>query len=319
MENNIVYHYCTVETFLNIIRNHTLRLSDLCSSNDKAEMKILLGDLENEILNQYRKLDDFLEAVIYGMDIDESFEFILKRVISKMDNNINQMLFGICFSEKGDLLGQWREYADKGTGIAIGFNLEWLQKLSNNDSFKFSKVNYEYSKDSTLIKEHAFQIYCEIIRAMENGKTKELIDESRYLPYMISLQKECLFFESVFQKGKEYKSEEEWRLILDDEETRKDYPEWNIYYNWKNKDLSFCKEKIYSLIPNGMEFMVKSGRIIPYLDLKFDVDKNNLPIEKVIVGPNCKVNILDIYHLLQFYEFDADKIEIKKSKSSYRI
>ena len=89
IENNIVYHYCTVETFLNIIRNHTLRLSDLCSSNDKAEMKILLGDLENEILNQYRKRDDFLETVIYGMDIDESFEFILKRVISKMDNNIN--------------------------------------------------------------------------------------------------------------------------------------------------------------------------------------------------------------------------------------
>lgn len=319
MESNIVYHYCSVETFLNIIRNHTLRLSDLCSSNDKAEMKVLLGDLENEILNQYRKRDDFLETVIYGMDVDESFEFILKKVISKMDNNTNQMLFGICFSEKGDLLGQWREYADKGTGIAIGFNLEWLQKLGNNDSFKFSKVNYEYSKDSTLIKEHAFHIYCEIIRAMENGETKELIDESRYLPYMISLHKECLLFESVFQKGKEYKSEEEWRLILDDEETRKDYPEWNIYYNWKNEDLSFREEKIYSLIPNGMEFMVKSGRIIPYLDLKFDVDKNNLPIEEVITGPNCKVNILDIYHLLQFYGFDGDKIEIKKSQSSYRI
>lgn len=319
MENNIVYHYCTVETFLNIIRNHTLRLSDLCSSNDKAEMKVLLGDLENEILNQYRKRDDFLETVIYGMDVDESFEFILKRLISKMDNNINQMLFGICFSEKGDLLGQWREYADKGTGVAIGFNLEWLQKLGNNDSFEFSKVNYDYSKDSTLIKEHAFRIYSEIIRAMENGETKELIDESSYLPYMIYLHKECLFFESVFQKGKEYKSEEEWRLVLDDEETRKDYPEWNIYYNWKNKDLSSREEEIYSLIPNGMEFMVKSGRIIPYLDLKFDVDKSNLPIEKVIIGPNCKVNILDIYHLLQFYGFDADEIEIKKSKSSYRI
>lgn len=100
-----------------------------------------------------------------------------------------------------------------------------------------------------------------------------------------------MLFESVFQKGKEYKSEEEWRLILDDEETRKNYPEWDIYYNWKNKNLRFGEKEIYSLIPNGMEFMVKSGRIIPYLDLKFDVDKNNLPIEEVITGPNCKVNI----------------------------
>ena len=319
MENNIVYHYCTVETFLNIIKNHTLRLSDLCSSNDKAEMKILLGDLENEILNQYRKRKDFLKSVIYGMDIDEAFEFILKRLIYKMDNNINQMLFGICFSEKGDLLGQWREYADKGTGIAIGFNIEWLLKLGNNKLFKFSKVSYDYSKDSTLIKEHAARIYSEMIQTIENGGTKKLIDESSNLPYMIYLQKECLFFESVFQKGKEYKSEEEWRLILDDEETRKDYPEWDIYYNWKNKDLRFGEEEIYSLIPNGMEFMVKNGRIIPFLDLKIDFDKSNLPIEEVIIGPNCKVNILDIYHLLQFYGFNGEKIKIEKSKSSYRI
>ena len=319
MENNIIYHYCTVETFLNIIKNHTLRLSDLCSSNDKAEMKILLGDLENEILNQYRKRKDFLKSVIYGMDIDEAFEFILKRLIYKMDNNINQMLFGICFSEKGDLLGQWREYADKGTGIAIGFNIEWLLKLGNNKLFKFSKVSYDYSKDSTLIKEHAARIYSEMIQTIENGGTKKLIDESSNLPYMIYLQKECLFFESVFQKGKEYKSEEEWRLILDDEETRKDYPEWDIYYNWKNKDLRFGEEEIYSLIPNGMEFMVKNGRIITFLDLKIDFDKSNLPIEEVIIGPNCKVNILDIYHLLQFYGFNGEKIKIEKSKSSYRI
>jgi len=319
MENNIVYHYCTVETFLNIIKNHTLRLSDLCSSNDKAEMKILFSNLKNEILNQYRKREDFFETIIYGMDVDESFDFILKRMIYKMNNDINQMLFGTCFSEKGDLLGQWREYADKGTGIAIGFNIEWLQKLGNKNLFKFSKVNYGYSKDNILIEEYAARIYNGMIQTMENGEIKKLIDDSSSLPYMIYLQKECLLFESVFQKGKEYKSEEEWRLILDDEETRKNYPEWDIYYNWKNKNLRFGEKEIYSLIPNGMEFMVKSGRIIPYLDLKFDVDKNNLPIEEVITGPNCKVNIIDIYHLLQFYGFDGDKIEIKKSQSSYRI
>ena len=319
MENSIVYHYCTVETFLSIIENHTLRLSDLCSSNDKAEMKVLLGALKDEIINQYRECDEFLEPVIYGMNIDESFEFILKMLISKMDNNINQMLFGICFSEEGDLLGQWREYADKGTGVAIGFDIEWFQKLCNNDLFKFSKVNYEYSEDSKLIKEYATTIYSEIIQTIIRGKTKELIDETSNIPYMIQLQKECLFYESIFQKGNEYKSEKEWRLILDDEETRKNYPGWNIYYNWKNNNFTFGEKEIFRLIPNGMEFMVKSGKIVPYLDLKFDLDKSNLPIKKVIIGPNCKVNILDIYHLLQFYGIDGDEIEIIKSKSSYHI
>lgn len=37
MEENIIYHYCSVETFINIIRNHTLRLSDLCSTTDNMD------------------------------------------------------------------------------------------------------------------------------------------------------------------------------------------------------------------------------------------------------------------------------------------
>mgnify|MGYP000438235650 FL=1 len=97
-------------------------------------------------------------------------------------------------SEEGDLLGQWREYADKGTGVAIGFNIEWIQKLCNNDSFKFSKVNYDYSKDSKLIKKYATGIYSEMIRAIENGETKELIDESSNLPYIIHFAGRVLIF-----------------------------------------------------------------------------------------------------------------------------
>ena len=65
--------------------------------------------------------------------------------------------------------------------------------------------------------------------------------------------------------------------------------------------------------------MVKGGRIIPYMDLKFDFDKSDFPIRKVVIGPNCKVDILDIYHLLQFYGFDRDKIEIKIKKLKEKI
>ena len=57
-----------------------------------------------------------------------------------MKNNIDQMLFGICFSEEGDLLGQWREYADKGTGLSIGFDVKWFENLCEKVIFKFSKV-----------------------------------------------------------------------------------------------------------------------------------------------------------------------------------
>lgn len=126
MEEKLVYHYCGVETFLNIIRNHTLRLSDLCISTDNLEMKSLLEIVRDEVKRQYKNSNDFNDSVIFGMEQDAAFFFLLDAVITKMKNESNQILYGTCFSEEGDLLGQWREYADKGRGLSIGFRARWF-------------------------------------------------------------------------------------------------------------------------------------------------------------------------------------------------
>ena len=318
MEGNIIYHYCGVETFLNIIRNHTLRLSDLCKSTDSLEIKSLLDAVQEEIMNQYRNNHDFWDSVIYGMDMDDAFSFMLQMLISKMKKNTDQMLFGVCFSEDGDLLGQWREYADKGTGIAIGFDAEWFERLCENKKFKFSKVTYGYKKENMdIVKKYAISIYNEMLIAMVEGKSKDIVDGSYSATYMMSLELKCIYQDSLFIKKSEYENEREWRLILDDEETRKSYEEWDVYYNWKKDDAKKYQTMIRELIPNGMEFMERNGKIIPYLDLKFDLDENDLPIKQVIIGPNCKVDELDIYHLLEFFGFDGNEIEIVRSASSY--
>lgn len=36
---SVVYHYCSVDTFFQIITNHTIRLSDIEKSNDFMEKK----------------------------------------------------------------------------------------------------------------------------------------------------------------------------------------------------------------------------------------------------------------------------------------
>lgn len=318
MIDDTIYHYCSVETFLNIIRNHTIRLSDLCKSTDRMELKSLLDAVQKEIMEQYRNNFDFPDTIIYGMEMDNAFSFMLQALISKMKNDTDQMLFGVCFSEEGDLLGQWREYADKGTGLAIGFDVKWFQNLCKNESFKFSKIRYGYSKENEdIVKKYAAEIYNEMLTAMLQGKSKDIIEEPYDATYFMRLARLCIYEESIFIKKNEYENEREWRLILDDEETRKSYEEWDMYYNWQKKNTEICQKLIYKLIPNGMEFMAKNGKIIPYLDMKFDLDKDNLPIKKVVIGPNCKVDELDVYHLLSFYKFDGDKIEIVRSQSSY--
>lgn len=319
MEGNIIYHYCGVETFLNIIRNHTLRLSDLCKSTDSLELKSLLDAVQEEIMNQYTNNNDFWDSVIYGMDMDDAFSFMLQMLISKMKKNTDQMLFGVCFSEDGDLLGQWREYAEKGTGISIGFDVEWFERLCDNDMFKFSKVTYGYKKENeVIVKKYATSIYHQMIEAIREGNSKGIVDVSGATG-IIEVDQNWLYLDSIFIKKDEYENEREWRLILDDEEMRKSYDEWDVYYNWRKDTIEICDETIYKLLPNAMEFMVRNGKIIPYLDLKFDLDENDLPIKKVIIGPNCKVDEQDIYHLLEFFGFDGDEIEIERSKSSYRV
>ena len=46
-----LYHYCSLETFISIISNKCLRLSDLSKSNDYMERKWIINIIE-EALNK---------------------------------------------------------------------------------------------------------------------------------------------------------------------------------------------------------------------------------------------------------------------------
>lgn len=291
---------------------------DLCKSTDSLELKSLLEAVQEEIIEQYKNNHDFLDSVIYGMDMDDAFLFILKIIIEKMKKNSNQMLFGVCFSEEGDLLGQWREYAEKGTGLAIGFDTNWFQKLCKNDDFRFSKVIYGYKKESRdVIKKYASSIYDELLRVMIEERTKDIVEGLYGASYMMELDRKCICQESIFIKREEYKNEREWRFILNKDELYKSRDDWEYFYHWKKDEVENNENRFQKLLPNGMDFMVRNGKIMPYLDLKYDLNEDNLPIKKIIIGPNCKVYELDIYHLLNFFGFDGDEIEIMKSNSSY--
>lgn len=323
MEEKLVYHYCGVETFLNIIRNHTLRLSDLCISTDNLEMKSLLEIVRDEVKRQYKNSNDFNDSVIFGMKQDVAFFFLLDTVITKMKNEFSQILYGTCFSEEGDLLGQWREYADKGRGLSIGFRARWFERLcKDNDLFKFAKVIYENSGDisSSTIQKLAGLIYDGIIVAIVKGDTKLILDKSDKGSYDIAKAEKGILQESIFVKRAEYSEEKEWRLIIEDENTNKYYDDWREYYNWKGISAQEGKASdMYNLFPNALEFMVRGNRIVSYLDMRYDTYQDELPIEKIIIGPNCKVTEGDVFHLLEFYGFDGNQIEIVKSKSSYCV
>lgn len=63
--------------------------------------------------------------------------------------------------------------------------------------------------------------------------------------------------------------------------------------------------------------MERNGKIVSYLDLKYDT-MDEMPVKEIILGSDCKVGENDVYHLLGFYGYDVDDINILRSKLSYR-
>src|ERR1022692_3736988 len=109
----ILYHYCSTASFHAIVQSHSLWLSSLSLSNDTMEGKLVASTIarlaERESLDQ-----DHVRSLQHG--------------IRFIEENIDGL--GFCLSEEGDLLSQWRGYAENATGVAIGFSTEYLNLLT---------------------------------------------------------------------------------------------------------------------------------------------------------------------------------------------
>ncbi|MCX5827610.1 MAG: DUF2971 domain-containing protein, partial [Deltaproteobacteria bacterium] len=108
----VLYHYCSTSVFVSIIENRSIWLSSLNLSNDSLE-----GKLVAEIVARISTSD--------GLDQASSEE------LQKGVNFIEQIVdgLGFCLSEEGDLLSQWRGYAEDATGFSIGFSKKYLERM----------------------------------------------------------------------------------------------------------------------------------------------------------------------------------------------
>ncbi|MEN5264806.1 DUF2971 domain-containing protein [Stenotrophomonas sp. TWI587] len=130
-----LFHYTDVSAVQSILRNRKLWLTDLRFMNDSTE---LLHGIE------------FLQAALkqqpYGLFYDrryaeEAVEYLASSLSEYEDAaRLEDPVFAMSFSEKDDLLSQWRGYG----GYSVCFNREYLQdcdlKLSSCVYTKASKL-----------------------------------------------------------------------------------------------------------------------------------------------------------------------------------
>jgi hypothetical protein len=133
---DLLYHYCSNETFLSIVGNGSIWLSSLDMSNDSLEGKMV------EIVLQHIGQQDGLDASQNAQLLDEVRRF-------------NQFISGyaFCMSEEGDLLSQWRGYAQNASGVAIGFSRGFFSNTPFNSVWAahLAKVEYDFARQCTNV------------------------------------------------------------------------------------------------------------------------------------------------------------------------
>lgn len=281
-----LYHYCRTEAFVSIISNRSIWLSSLTQSNDSKEGAIILDILLR--LAKDSKLSSFAL---------QQFEDTLRSAYDFFQG------FGFCLSEKGDLLSQWRGYADDGQGFAIGFDRSYFEFLANArkernvQSFGMTKLIYDsdgqiaiarkhFSRLQQFIDEGAFDspLGTLLNTEEENQERFKKITSANMSARLALLPAMLQMFEI---KHLAFEEEREWRLV------------------------SF----IFDEFANGVRFRPAKNKIVPYLELPLE-ELNVEAIREVILGPKQSSPPKVVEELLKTYGFK--NISVRRSSATYR-
>ncbi|MHB0959282.1 MAG: DUF2971 domain-containing protein [Pirellulaceae bacterium] len=184
----VIYHYCSVDAFVEIVTNKTLWLTNLFFLNDSEE--------HFWFRNRARR---FIEKQMQEHPNEFGYEY-LETILRQ---GWRHEIYCACFSEQPDLLSQWRAYGDDGKGCAIGFATEHLQWLCTNLQGMFTDVIYDDTEQDSLV-ENVFDLPPRLC----DGEDPTIEEGSSTILGQISeAASRC--------KSKAFSEEAEWRLVCE--------------------------------------------------------------------------------------------------------
>jgi Protein of unknown function (DUF2971) len=184
----IVYYYCSVDAFIKIVTNKSLRLTNLFFLNDSQEFVWLRNKAHCFVKTQAQKHPD---------------EFGYQYLETLLEQEWQREIYCACFSEQPDLLSQWRAYGEDGKGFAIGFSTRHLQVLCKSFQGAFANVIYDDEQQNVLVEE-AFDLPPNLC----DGEDPTIEEGSGTILRRISeAASRC--------KSKTFSEEIEWRLVCE--------------------------------------------------------------------------------------------------------
>lgn len=283
-EQTILYHYCSPDTFIEILKNQTIRFSDINLLNDEEEGRYgyqIFVDAANELISKDKPKE--IEK------LDVAFIELVDSAWGLMGYKLSSFLS--CFSTDGDSLGQWRAYASDAEGFAIGFRSSHIRTLP----VQLLDVLYDREKQLSEMKIALGALYLEL--------TVSGLSPSEFNSRVHLIAASSVAFKSpAWHEEREVRAQhvvdvkvDENRMFLKDEGGT---------------------SKGQEVQGQPIQFQCREGTITPFIDMPFEVSDDVQPIAEVVFGPKCKNAQGNV--LLALGNFGFRDVTLKSAGAAYR-
>lgn len=192
-----LYHYTSASGLLGILESGALWATYQPHLNDRKESKVARSFLRREVLNA-------------GLSPAQ------RRLLLRIIKEAQAPAFVLSFSEKGDLLSQWRAYCPQGDGYSIGLGPEHALFRTYAVAKSFSLVRCIYSKEEqhrlsrlliqAFVEEFDRHDAAQLLPGEAISHTWRSFIESYQLHYLVLLM-------TMAFKHYGFVEEAEWRLV----------------------------------------------------------------------------------------------------------
>ena len=282
-----IYHYTSPSALLEILKTGKLWFSDIAYVNDESESNYT-----------YKMMGELLS--INETNIEQEFYIaILTEVENRLTDKEPETLWGYThkkgffiasFSNDRDNLSLWNYYTKNQNmaGYNIGFNKNIIHKISRvvlgkSPYFVWGNVLYDQNKQKTMLSDALLDYNKVFISALAEEK-KNVIDSFLGLLFVLSL-----FFKQEF-----FKSENEYRIVIDN------YIDPIIKHDcaYENK------------------FREINGFFVPYIETSFEKED----IEGITISPTIRQEYYEksVQRMLLNLEYFKALKNVKKSEIPLR-
>lgn len=310
----IVYHYCSLESLNSILKNRSLRLTNILKSNDSMEISWICRYYDAEFKRAYENASDLFRSKISSERLMGYVKLFTDEFFN--ENHADFRYYVTCFSYQNDLLSQWRGYADDGRGAAIGFDLDVLKEvvtvspeISKSSIVSLHKISYSEAEQREVVHQIVHELVDEIEKILQKEEQcRESIEEKQdYEIEVLDKVMNCfekkflkLFQESVYMKNPFFREESEIRLC-----------------EFSPKQFLMGREVELSLGARlyNYSYYVKESQLISYVDFDFSDCLDQL-IKELVIGPKCLMSERDMEYYLT--TLGLSNCRVKKSQGTYR-